>query len=282
MREIGLTARYTLVGLVGALMAWPVAAQAQGRQLFMSVTSTDGQPVAGVTAAEVQIDMEGAACSITRIEPEADKLKIALMVDASGSVSNSIVSLRAGLKEFLEVLPPQHEVGLFTITGQTRRRVDFTTDRDELGEQAGRIFGEGEPGVALIDGLRETWDRRFDDEDPWPVFVVVVYDGAERSNGTSDREFNEFAMDLVGRGASYHVIPVTTAGGSLQAQVSLNLSQNTGGIYNAIATATGLPNALTDLATTIGECLAYLDGKPGDHEIIIIDDGSDDDDAAED
>jgi hypothetical protein len=57
----------------------------------------------------------------------------------------------------------------------------------------------------------------------------------------------------VSRGATYHVIPVTTDGGSLQAQISLNLSQNTGGIYNALATPTGLPKALTDLATTIGE-----------------------------
>ena len=253
MREFGSTARYALVGLVGAVMAWPVAAQAQERQLFMSVTSPTGQAVADVTAAEVQLDMEGAVCTVTRVEPETDKLKIALMVDASGSVSNSIVSLRAGLKDFLDVLPPQHEVGLFTITGQTRRRVDFTTDREELGEQAARLFGEADPGVALIDGLRETWSRRFDDEDPWPVFVVVVYDGAERSNGTSDREFNEFATELMFRGATYHAIPVTTEGGSLQAQMSLNLSQNTGGIYNSIATATGLPKALTDLATTIGE-----------------------------
>ena len=254
MREIGFTARCTLVGLVSALMAWPLTGQAQERQLFMSVTSTlAGQPVAGVTAAEVQLNMEGAECEVTRVEPETDKLKIALMVDGSGSVSDSIVSLRAGLLEFFDVLPPQHEVGLFTITGQTRRRVDFTTDRDELREQAERLFGEGSPGVALIDGLRETWDRRFDDEDPWPVFVVVVYDGAERSTGTSDKEFNEFANELIFRGATYHAIPVTTSGGSFQAQVSLNLTGNTGGIYNSIATATGLPVALTELATTIGE-----------------------------
>ena len=69
MRDIGFTARFTLVGLVGALMAWSVAAQAQERQLFMSVTSPGGQPVAGVTAAQVQLDMESAECSVTRVEP---------------------------------------------------------------------------------------------------------------------------------------------------------------------------------------------------------------------
>ena len=36
-------------------------------------------------------------------------------------------------------------------------------------------------------------------------------------------------------------------------------------------------NEQDSLAATIGECLAYLDGKPGDHEVIIVDDGSDDD-----
>ena len=254
MREIGFTARCTLVGLVGALIAWPLAAQAQERQLFMSVTNVlGGQPVAGLTPAEVRLNMEGAECDVTHIEPEPDKLKIALIVDGSGSVSTSIVSLREGLVAFLDTLPPQHEVGLFTVTGQTRRRVDFTTDRDELRNHAEGLFGEGSPGVALIDGLRETWDRRFDDEDPWPVFVVVMYDGAETSSGTTDREFNHFANELLSRGASYHAIPVSTRGGSYQSQISLNLSQNTGGVYSAIAAPTGLSGALTDLATTIGE-----------------------------
>ena len=115
------------------------------------------------------------------------------------------------------------------------------------------LFGESNTGAALLDGLLETWNRRFDDEDPWPVFVLVIHDGPEASRSVQDREFNQFVAELVARGATVHAILVSTRGGGLQSQVSINLTRNTGGIYNAIAAATGLSRALTDLATAMGE-----------------------------
>ena len=232
-------------------MSWPWAVQAADRQLFMSVMSQSGQPVLGLTGADVRLEQAGVECAVTSVEPDTDKMKIALMVDASGPAANSVNPLRAGLRDFLDTLPPQHEVGLFTITGQTRRRVDFTTDRDEFREEVANLFGESNTGAALLDGLLETWNRRFDDEDPWPVFVLVIHDGPEASRSVQDREFNQFVAEP--RGATVHAVLVSTRGGGLQSQVSINLTRNTGGIYNAIAAATGLSRALTDLATAMGE-----------------------------
>ena len=247
------TARCALAGVLGVIMSWPWAVQAADRQLFMSVMSQSGQPVLGLTGADVRLEQAGVECAVTSVKPDTDKMKIALMVDTSGPAANSVNPLRAGLRDFLDTLPPQHEVGLFTITGQTRRRVDFTTDRDEFRKEVANLFGESNTGAALLDGLLETWNRRFDDEDPWPVFVLVIHDGPEASRSVQDREFNQFLAELVARGATVHAILVSTRGGGLQSQVSINLTRNTGGIYNAIAAATGLSRALTDLATAMGE-----------------------------
>ena len=247
------TARCALAGVLAVIMSWPWAVQAADRLLFMSVTSQSGQPVLGLTGADVRLEQAGVECAVTSVEPDTDKMKIALMVDTSGPAANSVNPLREGLRDFLDTLPPQHEVGLFTITGQTRRRVDFTTDRDELREEVANLFGESNTGAALLDGLLETWNRRFDDEDPWPVFVFVIHDGPEVSRSVQDRDFNQFVAELVARGATVHAVLVSTRGGGLQTQVSINLTRNTGGIYNAIGTATTLPGALTDLATAMGE-----------------------------
>ena len=70
------------------------------------------------------------------------------------------------------------------------------------------MFVERETNAVLIDGLLETWNRRFDAEDAWPVFVLVVHAGPEGSNWR-DREFNEFVVDLRAHGATARSIVVS-------------------------------------------------------------------------
>ena len=67
------------------------------------------------------------------------------MVDNGNAMSevNADTSLRAGLASFVEPLDPIHEVGAFTIARNTQRRVDFTTDQDELRKATGEIFAKG-------------------------------------------------------------------------------------------------------------------------------------------
>ena len=236
---------------LGVVMGLPDAAAAEERQLFMLVMNRSGEPVLDLRTDEVTVQQTGDECRLVSLHPEIDGMKIALLVDNSAPVANSLNSLRAGLRAFLEELPPEHEIGLFTIAGRTRQRVGFTTNREALAAQVDNLFVEGGTGAALLDGLVETWDRRFDAEDAWPVFVLVVHDGAEVSGSVQDREFNEFVQELVARGATAHSILVSTRGGGLQTSVSLNLTENTGGVYKSLTAPTALTQALTELATTM-------------------------------
>ena len=231
----------------GAQPAW-----GQERQIFMLVTNQSGQPVTDISPAEVVLEQEGSECSVREAELDSAPMKVALMVDNSDASQQSLNSMRDGLEAFLRELPAEHEVGLFTMAGQVRRRVDFTTDRAELTEEATGLFVERNSAVVYMDGLLETWRRRFDDEDGWPVFVALVYDGAEGSRSTQEEEFNEFAREIVGRGATVHAILVSTRGGALQTTISTFLTQNTGGRYWALAAATALPETFTELAELMG------------------------------
>lgn len=246
--------RRTLVlGCLAVIVSgYAQAAWAQDRQLFMLVTDFSDQPLLDVRADEVDLQMVGADCEIKDMHLDAGPMKVALLVDNSDAAQQSLNSMRDGLAAFLDTLPAEHEVGLFTIAGQVRRRVDFTTDREELKEQATGLFVDRNSGVVYLDGLVETWERRFEDEDLWPVFVSLVYDGAEASRSVQDDEFNEFARDLVGRGATVHAVLVSTRGGAIQTTISTFLTQNTGGIYRALAAPTALPETFTELAETMG------------------------------
>ena len=237
---------------VGVVMGLPDAAAAQQRQLFMTVLDQTGEPVFDVRADEVRVQQTGGECRVVSLQPEIDGMKIALLVDNSQTAAASLNPLRAGLRAFLEELPPEHEIGLFTIASQTRERVGFTTNREALAAEVDGLFADSSAAVVLIDGLLETWDRRFDAEDAWPVFVLVLHDGLEQSNW-QERKFNEFILDLMTRGATAHSILVSTStrGGDVQTAVSSSLADNTGGFYTSLATPTALTRALTELATTM-------------------------------
>ena len=135
---------------------------------------------------------------------------------------------------------------MFTIASQTRQRVNFTTDRDELKKQAEALFVERNSVTVFLDGLVETWERRFDANDPWPVFVVVVYNGPEGSRRIQEEEFYEFTREFAARAATVHAILVSVQpgatpllqrrsfpGGRIQTRLSVFLTENTGGIYRA-------------------------------------------------
>lgn len=243
-----------LACLLSLFLAVPKTASADEYQLFLTATNRDGTPVDDIRADEVVVESAGTACNVTRVQPGTQAIKIALLVDNSGDADNSLNALRDGLRSFIDTIPTPHEIGLFSIAGQVRRLVDFTTDREALTDRASSIFVERGTGAMFIDGLLETWDRRFSDEDSWPMFVMVAYDGTESSNSTQEKEFNEFADELRMRGATVHVVLIMNRGGAaLQKSVSLFLTDATGGSYEAINAATALSDVLGRLATEIGK-----------------------------
>jgi Mg-chelatase subunit ChlD len=246
--------RFLTAAMVAAVVGTPHAsAQSQG-QLFASVTTQEGEPVLDLTADSFQIQEDGVTMKILSADPGTTPMKVAVLVDNSEAInaSNGLTALRRGITGFLETLPLQHEVGLFSIAGRVAPLVDFTNDRDELLDAADGLFA-GTGGAKMIDGMRETWDRRFSSEDAWPVMVMVVTDGPETSGNMNEDQFGAFTLDLLSRGAMVHVVVVETRGGGVQSQIGQNLTTNTGGFYRSMNSPTALTNTLNELATTMGE-----------------------------
>ena len=111
-----------------------------------------------------------------------------------------------------------------------------------------------DPGsVRFIDGIRETWDRRFDGDEAWPVFVAILTDANETSAFMNENRFNRFVGNLRARGAMLHAVLWNSRAGQttpslISTGFALNLVRNTGGRYTAVATATAYDQALRQLA----------------------------------
>ena len=229
-------------------------ASAQGLGLiYAAVIDQTGQPVTDLTAEEFRVSEDGIAAEVVSAEVGTEPMKIALLVDNGRRISQgqAINPLRDAVTGFIENIPPEHEIGLFTIGGQIVRRLDFTTDRSELLEEAENIHAQVD-SVRFIDGIRETWDRRFDGDEAWPVFVAILTDALEASAFMNEDRFMGFVDSLLAGGVTVHSVLWRSRGSGFAGQVAtgfaINLAENTGGRYTQIAAATAFGDTLRQLA----------------------------------
>lgn len=225
-------------------------------QLFIDVVNQAGEQVTDLTPEDFTVFAGGVQCVVVSAELGSQPMKIALLIDNSVPLNRSngaLTSLRAGLDGFLTSLPEQHEVALATIGRNIQWRVDFTNDRDELRESAGEIFVGRGAGPILLDGLKETWERRFEDEESWPIFVVVATDGPEESGNYNQNDYADLANELIANSVTVHIMLLR---GSLTRSVvtdyAINLTEVTGGLYEIFGAGTRLATALPELATKLG------------------------------
>jgi len=256
MFRYAITRRFVIaLGICACVTAVPTRATAQLGQLFVEALDSSGQPILGLTAEDMVLSVDDEQVPVESAVYANGPMKIALLVDHGNQLNevNGTNALRAGLNAFLDTLPPQHEIALFSIARSINRRVDFTDDRDELREGVGLFFAESGAPAVLLDGVNETLERRFDEEDTYPVFVLVLTDNSEGSGNWNDDEYSELLYTLVGNGVTIHTVVVMTRGGSNVSNTALNMSEFTGGLYLNINAVTGLESSLTDLATRMGE-----------------------------
>lgn len=239
---------------VAGLVTPPVVAQNR-TEVFVHVVNQLGEAVTDLSLNEFVVKEGEIYCGIVSAERTTEPMRVALLVDNSDRINkaSALISLREGLDAFLTALPPPHEVGLFTIGGNIQWRVDFTTDRAQLRTSAGEIFADADSGPIMLDAVRETWERKFAEDEPWPVFVVVATDGSESSDSMNESQFNNFVAELVSGGATIHTVLLSSRGGSMVTNYAINLTQNTGGVYTPLASATRLTGALTDLAVLMND-----------------------------
>lgn len=247
-------ARALAAALVTAFpAAGPSSAEAQAlSQLFVEALDVQtGAPVTDLLPGDFAVEENGAPGGIVSATLGDAPMKIALLVDNGDVLAdmNAISDVRGAVNGFLDTLGPEHEVGLFTISRQTRRRVDFTTDRVELQSGVGQIFPDRGGAVRVFDGVRDTLNRRFEDEEPFPVFVLVLTDGSEGSGQITPGEFAELGQNLVNNAVTIHTVLMSMRGGSAVTSIANNLSQNTGGVFEVINASSGLDEKLLELAT---------------------------------
>ena len=246
--RFGLSMMAAMTCLAGLFSVQPVVAQSGPLQLYIRVVDGEDAPVLDLTPAEVEVQQGGQSCEIVEMQGEPDGMKVAVLVDTNVP-AHLLTPYRDGLKAFFEGLPDGHEVGVFTIAGQTMQRVEFTRDHTKLTEFAEDIFMDRR-GTVMLDGLAETWRTRFDEDDAWPVIVMVLHDGPD-SSGLSGDGNQRTVTEIMQRGGTVHTLVFATGRLDRMTQLSRNIVDNTGGVHIRIELANALPESLADLGKQI-------------------------------
>jgi hypothetical protein len=241
------------IALAFAVFAPGVSAQkapAKGRtrQIFVSVADKGGQPVLDLQASDFDVNEGGAKRAVVRAGLASSPMRVAVLVDTSDTAAAAVNQIRAGLGQFLDALPPEHEVLLASLGRQLRVRVQPTLDRKKLKDTAAGLFADG-GGIALMDGLLEIDDRFMKKaEDRWPVFVVLTTDGSESSAGAHENEFNRWLASLRPRGVSAHALLLKYKGNGLSEIIANGIADNADGRYEVVNTPNSIPDKMRAMA----------------------------------
>jgi hypothetical protein len=171
--------------------------------------------------------------------------------------------LRAALAGFADALPAPHEIALVAIGGPARVLEQATADRARIKRSMNGLFATGSGGVMLVDGVRDTFSQLMRrPEVRWPVFIVITTATTDASTSARQPEqYGRFIDELRMQGATVHALVVLGRDQGSAMEYALNLTKNTGGMYDAVNATTALPDRLKPFAARIAADHEKMSGK---------------------
>lgn len=225
-------------------------ADAQTRDIYVSVVDNRGAPVEGLTEADFVVREDGVAREVLNARQAEEPIQLALLIDNSQAATEAVSRLREGLASFLERVHGRAEITLITVGERSTVLAPFTSDTELLQKRTGTIFGRPGAGAYLLDGIVDASRALARRESPRRVIVAVTFEGIDYSNRQ-----REFVLDeLTKSGAALHVIAIGRPSGSMTDEMrNRNMviaegTERTGGRRDQVLADMGIPDRLRQAA----------------------------------
>ncbi len=189
-----------------------------------------------------------------------DPMRIVILVDNSQvPVIDPLPFVRRGLQQFLNALPPNHELMLVTTGSQMNIRVEPTRDYLEVMQSANAIQVMRSSGNALIGSVEEIYQRYLRGvERRYPMLVIVATDGQDMSQRVTNKSVNALLQQLTRSGVRVNAVLLSPTGYTsavgfgLIHSFTLEMIKRTEGAFEQ-ATAVTAPTKLKTLAGRIAQ-----------------------------
>jgi len=272
--------RTTMAAVVvaAATFSWPVSAQVDERVMYASVVDDSGRPVLGLNAKDLIVREDGQTREILRVAKDDDPLQVALLVDNSVEMRNSVSDLRKAVAAFVNNLRPGVQLALLTLAERPTIVVNYTTDKAALLKGVDKIVAY-DAGNYVLDGIAEASEGLAKRPQARSVMVVVTGQGPELSY----RHYTDALRPLRESGAALHAITVTASniegamhtvehgnpgdsgaglGGAGRDIVLGRMTKETGGRYEEVLTMNALSAKLQQLANEISNQYRVTFARP--------------------
>jgi len=241
--------------------------------VYATVTDPQGALVPNLTRDDFEILDNNARQEIVVFENESQPFTAIVMLDSSGSMTNSLKLVNAGAEQFIIRLLPQDKAQVGAFNDKVEFSGTFTSDRDEL-VAALKELDFGNP-TRLYDALDQSLDRLTGVEGR--RVIVVLTDGEDNSSKVGQGDvLNRAIADEVmiyGIGLESNYFNGMRQVRTNPDRVVRRLAEETGGGYYLLKETADLNSTFTRIAQelrsqyVLGFSPTVLDGKV--HKLLV-------------
>jgi Ca-activated chloride channel family protein len=235
--------------------------------IYATVTDTQGALVPNLTREDFEILDNGVRQELVVFENQTQPITAIVMLDSSGSMTNSLKLVNAGAEQFIIRLLPQDKAQVGAFNDKVEFSGTFTSDRDEL-IAALRELDFGNP-TRLYDAIDQSLDRL--DAVEGRRVIVVLTDGDDNSSkvGQGDVLSRALADEVMiyGIGLESDYFDGMRRVRTNPDRVVRKLAEETGGGYYLLKATADLNTTFTRIAQelhsqyVLGFSPTLLDGK---------------------
>ena len=259
--------------LAGVTAQSPPDAPASGRTntVFVTATEQNGAPVVDLVADDFTIKEDGKNRDVLKVELARVPMQIAIIVDDNGSGM-----FRSGLVNFVQLLQGRAEMSLSSVTGQTQRLVDYTSNAQKVIDAIVQLTARPATpdGGQLLEGIFQAAKDQEKREAPRPVIIAVTVPGEEHSTLPAHHVLDQLAKS---RSALYVISVANSAIRQLRQidkpasllEENLNLSEvlgegpkQSGGSREVIVAVAGITVGLQRIAAELKNQYAVAYSRP--------------------
>jgi VWFA-related protein len=201
-------------------------------RVVVTVTALDGEgaPITGLTRDDFRLRENGKEQTILEFAQETRPLRIALVLDSSGSMRQSLPQVQAAAAGFLDVLRPEDLAMVVDFDDQVMLLQDLTANRSDLRAAVMSTFARG--GTAMYDAVHATL-RRLSRQTERKAIVLLSDGGDSASVLDRDRTLQ--------KARSSDVLVYAIGLGKADDSVLKSLARETGGRAFSAGSESDLP-----------------------------------------
>ncbi|MFQ5767897.1 MAG: VWA domain-containing protein, partial [Acidobacteriota bacterium] len=188
-------------------------------RLTLTAVNSRGQPVTDLKRDDLRLREDGVEQEIIDLSPAHRPLRIALVVDTSGSMRRALPEVQFAASAFVDLLRPDDRAMVIDFDDQVLLLQDLTASREDLRSALMSTYARG--GTALYDAIHATLRRLSGQRER--KAIVLLSDGGDTSS-VLDQDRAEVAAR-----SSDVIIYAIGIGSSADHAVLKSLSRTTGG-----------------------------------------------------